>query len=125
MFRTDIDTVELTGRSGKKYTFKMCAYDTMESIDNAVKSFPHSGLYIFAYRFSKTNDPRSWYSIKYIGETGDYSTRDYSNHHKKEKIIAEGANSWGYCVMTLNEQQRKEIEADLVSLYNPPCNDRL
>lgn len=122
MFRADIDTLELTGRSGNKYTFKMCQYDTMESIDTAVRSFPHSGLYIFAYRFSKPNDSRFWYSIKYIGETGDYSTRDYTNHHKKEMITEEGANSWGYCVMTLNEQQRKELEADLVASYKPPCN---
>lgn len=122
MFRADIDTLELIGRSGNKYTFKMCEYDTMESIDSAVGSFPHSGLYIFAYKFSKPNDSRFWYSIKYIGETGDYSNRNYTNHHKKEMIIAEGANSWGYCVMTLNEQQRRGIEADLITKYNPPCN---
>ena len=122
MFKADIDTIELTGQSGSKYSFRMCEFDTMESIDHAVENFGHSGLYVFAYRFSKPNDTRYWYTLKYIGETANFSQRNYSNHHKKQEIENENVNSWGYCVTTVDEKSRKEIEADLIKMYNPPCN---
>lgn len=122
MFRADIDTIELVGQSGTKYSFKMCEFDTMESIDKAVENFSHAGLYVFANKFSKPNDNRFWYTLKYIGETGDYSARNYSSHQKKDEILGESANSWGYCVLTVNEASRREIEKDLIARYNPPCN---
>lgn len=101
----------------------MCDFDTMESIDNAVKDFAQPGLYVFAYKFSKQNDARSWYNLKYIGETNDYSKRDYSNHHKRNELIEENTNSWGYCVVTVDDESRRAIESDLIARYNPSCNE--
>lgn len=122
MFKADVDTIELTAQSGNKYSFKMCEFDTMESIDRAVEKFAHPGLYVFAYRYSKPNDARYWYNLKYIGETEDFSKRDYNNHHKKSEIEGENANSWGYCITTIDAASRKELEEDLIKVYNPPCN---
>lgn len=122
MFTSDIDTLKLTGKSGNIYTFNMCTFDTMDEIDDAVKNFAHAGLYVFTYSHTKQGDPRTWYSIKYIGETNDYSQRDYSNHHKKDDIEKANTNAWGYCVLTVSEKDRKAIETDLIAQYNPPCN---
>ena len=122
MFKSDTDTLELTGKSGKKYTFKMCEFDKMDEIDTAVSNFPQAGLYVFAYRYKKPADLRNWYKLIYIGETEDYSKRNYSNHHKKEKIEKANANAWGYCVTASKEKDRTDKESDLIDSYNPPCN---
>lgn len=122
MFKADTDTLELTGKSGNKYIFKMCEYDTMESIDKACENFTAAGLYVFAYRYTKPIDTRQWYALKYVGETDNYSQRDYSNHHKKKEIVAEKCNAWGYCTLSVSDDKRKEIEADIIANYNLPCN---
>jgi hypothetical protein len=122
MFTSNTDKLTLTGKSGNSYTFNMCTFDTMDEIDDAVKKFTHAGLYVFAYRYTKPSDARFWYYIKYIGETEDYSKRDYNNHHKKDDIEKSNANSWGYCVLSVSEKDRKALESDLISNYNPPCN---
>lgn len=122
MFKTDGNTLELTGKSGNKYTFKMCEYDTMEAIDKACEKFTAAGLYVFAYRYTKPDDATLWYTLKYVGETENYSQRDYSNHHKKKEIVAEKCNAWGYCTLTVSDDKRKEIEADIIANYNLTCN---
>lgn len=122
MFKTDNDMLELTGKSGNKYTFKMYEYDTMEAIDKACEKFTAAGLYVFAYRYTKQGDNRICYTLKYVGETEDYSQRDYSNHHKKKEIIGEKCNAWGYCSLTVSDDKRKEIEADIIANYNLVCN---
>lgn len=125
MLKKDLGTLVLTGKSGQSYTFKIYEYDTMASIDDAVKDFTQAGLYVFANKHMKPNDNRNWFSVIYIGETEDYSKRDYSNHHKKDCIKSKDSNTWGYCVLTVSDQKRKDIEADLIANYNPPCNDKL
>lgn len=122
MFKSNTDTLQLKGKSGKTYTFNMCTFDSMEDIDDAVENYSKAGLYVFAYRYTKPGDARFWYSIKYIGETEDYSKRDYSNHHKKDKIEDAEANVWGYCVLNVKEEERKAIETDLIAQWNPSCN---
>lgn len=66
----------------------MYEYDTMEVIDTACAKFTSAGLYVFAYRYTKPGDIRNWYSLQYIGETENFSKRDYNNHHKKNEIVA-------------------------------------
>lgn len=56
MFKINTDTLVLSGKSGKRYTFQMCEYDTMEAIDNVCKKFTSAGLYVFAYRYTKQGD---------------------------------------------------------------------
>ncbi len=122
MFKINTDTLVLIGQNDISFSFKMCEFDRLEDIDDAVKSWGDAGLYIFAYKYSKPNDPRYWYSLKYIGETENYSSRNYSDHHKKEEIENAQANSWGYCIVNDTNSRRKEYETDLISKYNPPCN---
>ena len=122
MFKTDTDMLKLTGKSGKTYTFHICEFDTMEAIDKACEKFTPAGLYVFAYRYIKQGDARNWYDLKYIGETGNYSERDYSNHHKKEEIVKAKCNAWGYCTTTCSEKDRLAQESDLIENYNPPFN---
>lgn len=122
MFKSNTDTLTLIGQSGTRYTFRMCEFDQLQAIDVAVKDFVKAGLYLFALRYTKPNDPRYWYSIKYIGETENYSQRNYGNHHKRKEIEEAHANSWGYCIITDSDDKRKEDEIDLISRYNPPCN---
>lgn len=122
MFKANTDTLVLTGKSGKMYAFNMCEYDTMEAIDKACENFTSAGIYVFAYRYKKLGDDTNWYNLKYIGETEDYSKRDYSNHHKKDEIVKSNANAWGYYKTSVSEKDRKEIESDLIANYNPPCN---
>lgn len=118
----DLGTLVLSGKSGHNYTFHMWEYESMEAIDNAVKSFTNSGLYVFTNKHYNPNDNVNWFCINYIGETEDYSKRDYSNHHKKDRIESSNTNSWGYCILNVGEKERKKIEADLIANYNPPCN---
>ena len=122
MFKSNTDTLDLIGQSGTHFQFRMCEFDTLQEIDEAVKTFTNSGLYIFAHRYSKPNDPRYWYSLKYIGETDNYSNRNYSNHHKKHEIEDAKSNAWGYCIITDDDDKRKGFESDLIARYNPPCN---
>ena len=122
MFKTNTDTLALTGKSGKTYTFQMCEYDTMEAIDKACEKFTSAGIYVFAYRYTKQGDARNWYDLQYIGETENYSKRDYSNHHKKEDIKKAKCNAWGYYKTICSEKERLEIESDLIDNYNLPCN---
>lgn len=122
MFKSNTDTLDLIGQSGIYYHFKMCEFDTMQEIDEAVKSSAESGLYLFAQRYSKPNDPRYWYNLIYIGETDNYSSRNYNNHHKKTEIENAKSNAWGYCIITEDGEKRKEYESDLIARYNPPCN---
>ena len=122
MFKSNTDTLVLTGKSSKKYTFQMCEYDTTEAIDTACANFTLAGLYVFAYRYTKPGDSCNWYNLQYIGETEDYSKRDYSNHHKKKEIVAAKCNAWGYYKTTCNDNARKSLERELIDKYNPPCN---
>ena len=122
MFKTNTDTLVLTGKSGKEYTFQMCEYDTMEAIDTACAQFTSAGLYVFAYRYTKPGVTRNWYNLQYIGETENYSERNYSNHHKKKEIVAAKCNAWGYYKTTCSEENRKALESDLIDNYNLPCN---
>ncbi|MBQ7640819.1 MAG: hypothetical protein IJS91_07550 [Bacteroidales bacterium] len=122
MFKTNTDTLDLTGKSGKSYSFQICEYDTLEAIDNACEKFTTAGLYVFAYRYAKQGDSHNWYVLKYIGETKNFSERDYSNHHKKKEIVKENCNAWGYLVTTCSEKERLEMESDLIDNYNPLCN---
>jgi hypothetical protein len=58
-----------------------------------------------------------------IGETGDYSTRGYDTHHKRQCIEKHGSNEFEIHVMNVTDKQRLEIEGNLINTNNPPCND--
>jgi hypothetical protein len=111
MTATTPATLELTGASGKKYTFHIFAYGT--------EFKPAGGIYAFTLATQKPAGGFT-HSILYIGQTGDLSQR-FDDHHKEDCFTRRGANR--HCAMVVeNEETRLAIEADLIAAYNPPCN---
>jgi hypothetical protein len=101
----------LKGESGKEYSFGIYSLDT---------SFKEiGGIYIFTKR-TKSGEKYS-HSNKYIGKTNDLSTR-FDNHHKAECIGNNNANC--ICIMSVkSEDDRTEIETDLLLGNNTSCNE--
>lgn len=120
MFKKLNESVVYKDSKGTGYKFDLYSFDTFDDIDELVKDNKNSGLYIIAERYVK--DCTAYSKLAYIGETGDYSTRDYSNHHKRKKIEDAGANEFGIHTLTVSEKKRLEIEGDLIETNNPPCN---
>lgn len=120
MFKKLNETITLKDNKGNDYVFDMYAYDTMDAVDEAVKNFKRAGLYIFAKRYIESGN--KYFSLSYIGETGDYSTRGYSNHHKRKCIENHDCNEFGLRLLKVDEDTRKKIETDLIKTNNPPCN---
>lgn len=101
----------LKGESGKEYSFEIY------SLDNDFKEV--GGIYMFTKR-TKSGDNYSHYN-KYIGKTNDLSTR-FDNHHKEECIENNKANC--ICIMLVDsEDDRTEIETDLLLGNNTTCNE--
>lgn len=120
MFKKLNETVTLKDSKGTAYDFDMYAIDSLDDVENAVKNFPKAGLYIFAKRTEKNGN--KFFELAYVGETGDYSTRGYANHHKRKEIEKAGVNEWGIHTLTVSEKKRLEIEGDLIDANLPPCN---
>ena len=101
-------TIELTGVSSKKYTFNVYSSDTSFKAIGAV------------YLISKRNHINRNHDFIYIWETGDLSTR-FDNHHRQSCFD----KNWYNCISVYtenNEDERLEIETDLIDKYDPPCN---
>lgn len=114
------ETVSLKDSRGNAYVFDLYSYDTMDDVQDLVKDQGRAGLYIFAKRYIQ--DGKICSNISYIGETSDYSTRGYSNHHKRKCIEAYSSNEFGMCPLTVSDDKRLQIESDLIDRYDPPCN---
>ena len=103
--------MELTGASGKKYTFYV--YPMSAEFKQV------GGVYAFTLATPKTGGGNT-HSILYVGQTGDLSSR-FDDHHKEDCFVRRGANR--HCAMVVeNEETRLAIERDLIDSYNPPCN---
>ena len=104
-----LGTITLKGESGKTYEFNI--YDRSATF-TAVGAI---------YVMSRVSSPNT-YSIIYIGETGDLSSRPLDHHktacfdkHKADKLLIRSAP---------NAKQRLADETDLIRHYQPPCNDQ-
>lgn len=104
-----LGTVELTGESGKKYSFNIWKRDTEFNSIGA--------LYVMA-----RDDGKGEYSLIYIGETGDLSDRPL-NHHKTSCFDRHKADTL-FIRAAPNEAQRLTDETDLRGAYETPCNDQ-
>jgi hypothetical protein len=71
------------------------------------------------YVMAKKNDSGK-YSIIYIGQTGDASSRPF-NHHRKDCFDRHGADHV-FLRTESNEKTRLGIETALIKHYDPPCN---
>ena len=111
MTATTPATLELTGASGKKYTFYVYAYGTTFK--------PAGGVYVVTQATPNGTGGNN-HSILYVGQTGDLSER-FDDHHKADCFSRRGATH--ICVQAEgDEKSRLATEADLIAAYNPPCN---
>lgn len=111
MTATTPTTLELTGASGKKYTFYVYPYG---------QTFKAMGGVYAITRATPNSTGGNDHKIIYIGQTGDLSER-FDDHHKESCFTRNQANR--HCVLVEgNEKTRLAIEADLIAAYNPPCN---
>ena len=111
MTATTPTTLELTGASGKKYTFYVYPYgQTFKAV---------GGVYAIT---RATPNPKggNLHKIIYVGHSGNLSER-FDDHHKEDCFKRNQANQ--HCVLVEeSEKARLAIEADLIAAYNPPCN---
>lgn len=106
-----IGKLDLTGASGTTYTFDVYPYDTNFKAIAAV--------YYISKRTEKA-DGRGSHAAIYVGETEDLSAR-FDGHHDEACFKKNDANCKSI-LKEASEKRRLEIEADLVSSLNPPCN---
>lgn len=58
----------------------------------------------------------------YVGQAGNFRTRDFANYHKREEIEATGSHSIGICLADqMSDLYRKNMEKDLLEVYYLPC----
>ena len=108
-----LSTIELTGKSGTKYSFNVYPIDE-ECPDE-------SGIYLFSKRTLKPGSTSYTQDFIYLGRAQSFVKRFY-NHHKDDCIDKKGANC--ICLMNVkDEKQREKIESDLLAGYNFPCNE--
>lgn len=99
--------ITLTGKSGSNFRFEIHPRET---------EFKNVGaIYVMAKKTSANN-----YSILYIGQTGNLSSRPL-NHHKTDCFDRHGGDTL-FVLAEGNESRRLSIESDLIGKYDPPCN---
>jgi len=108
---TKIDTVSLTGRSGRQYEFRVYVWDTK------FKSLP--GIYLVASRAMEPGQ-KPIYSTLFVGATGDLS-KALKSHPRAECFQMYYANVVGV-LREERDGEREHIAADLVETLTPPCN---
>jgi hypothetical protein len=99
------------GKSGAKYGY------WIHPIGTEFKDAP--GNYIYA----KETEPRKWRPV-YIGQTS--SLRDRLADHEKESCAKRnGAMHIHAHTSSNSEDTRRSEESDLISKWNPACNEQL
>jgi len=110
----------LNGISGKEYIFDLYVFDDFSELRNAFLARP--GLYLFTRR--RATSEGFTHDLVYLGETKNLSNR-FDNHHKEAEIKAHYANCIGIHAAPTDEEQRKQIETDILASYDFPCNEQL
>lgn len=109
----------LDGASGKQYIFDLFSFEGFDELKDAFRPLP--AVYVFTRR-SQAVDGFT-HDLIYLGETEDLSSR-FNAHHKEQCITAHRANCIGLYGVSENEDL-KEIESDILSTYDFPCNEQL
>ena len=113
-------SLTLNGISRKEYIFDLYTFDDFSELRSAFLA--RAGVYLFTRRRA-TNEGFT-HDLVYLGETGNLS-RCFDNHHREEEIKAHFANCIGIHAAPANEEQRKQIETDILAAYDFPCNEQL
>ena len=117
MLASTNSTLKLAGISGNDYLFNLYTFESFEDLKNSFIAI--TAIYLFTQRIVALDGFE--HNLIYLGETGDLSTR-FSNHHKEDCITAHRANCIGIFVFNGDEEQLKNIEIDILSAYDFPCN---
>jgi len=104
-------TITLGGTSWKNYIFNLYSIDTSFN--------PVKAIYIVC----ELTENNSKYSLIYIWQTDDLSTR-FVSHHKQACFDRNWANCIGV-LQVARQEDRDFIEKDLISRYKPMCNEQL
>lgn len=105
-----IGKLTLKGDSDAEYAFDVYPHDT-EFKD-------HPAVYCYTNRYQK--DGKWKHKVVYLGHTDDLSTEFYEHPHQ-DCFKQHNANCIGIHVQDA-EKTRAAIQHDLVSFYNPSCN---
>ena len=108
----------LQGASGKTYLFNLYGYDFFSQLKRAFK--PISAIYVFSHRYML--DGAFTHDIIYLGQTSNLAER-FDNHHKESDIIARNGNCIWIHVFNGTDDQRAEVEQDILASYDFPCNE--
>jgi excinuclease UvrABC nuclease subunit len=111
----ELGTILLTGKSGSQYLFWIYSLDT---------NFKNEGAVYVYTQATPNSEGGHTHSVIYVGQTGDLGSR-LSNHHKWACINGRGANRICTTRIMPNEQERLNMEADLIAYYRPVCNELL
>ncbi|HEU4617773.1 MAG TPA: hypothetical protein VFV10_07000 [Gammaproteobacteria bacterium] len=106
-----IDTLSLTGRSGRHYEFRLYVWQT------PLKSVP--AVYVVTERSIEPNRAPS-YKPLFIGSTADVS-KIFERHPKQDCFDLHYANTVGV-LREGDPAARAAIETDLIDALSPPCN---
>ena len=110
----------LNGLSGQEYIFDLYTFNDFSELRSAF--LPRAAVYVFTRRRA-TNEGFT-HDLIYLGETENLARR-FDNHHKEDEIKAHYANCIGIYGAPSNDEQRKQIEADMLAAYDFPCNEQL
>jgi excinuclease UvrABC nuclease subunit len=88
---------------------------------------PLPGVYAILVRDTGLT-PRP-FRLLYIGESANLNERITKQHEKFEDWIREALGSHLYFAyhetIGMTDQQRRDVECELINHYNPPCNSRM
>ncbi len=109
----------LNGISGKQYLFDLFSFEDFSELKSSFRAMP--AVYVFTRRRMVTNG--CTHDLVYLGETENLSQR-FDAHHKEQCITAHFANCIGVHGLA-PEEVGMDIEKDILSAYDFPCNDKL
>lgn len=110
--KTKIDTLELTGKSGTRYSLRVYVWETR------FKAIP--GVYVVASR-SVEPGAAPTYQPLYVAAADDLSKVPFDRHPRNDCFQLHYANTIGV-IQEGDAAARERIAADLLDGLQPPCN---
>ena len=92
---------KMRGTSGREYCFTMYGFGTFDELQEAFKDYPHAGLYVFTIRSYSLMMDKYIHEPVYVGQTDDFTTREFANYHKRKEIETTGAHSIGSAALLI------------------------
>ena len=106
-----LGTLTYQGKSGKDYAFSVYTFGT---------EFKALGA-VYAISSTEMEGNTRNHNCIYFGVTGDLSER-FNDHHKAKDFKKNNATHISILVEN-DETKRLSIEKDLITNYNPKCNE--